>query len=736
MLSYEFQYVIDLDIQFETSFFSLQKHLSTFDLLFLNWFVFLERTYFLILLFLSRIKPVSVSAASIRILSQTETLLDKSLNFFHRVSDRKSIGGTMFLILILSAIFLQSANASSPEERAEQAAIEAKCKPLLGAGQAIYDSCIADGGRKAEVARQQEKPEEPVVCNPSGALAACEAESHRAAKMNNPNTPDIEVEDAIVVCRSACNPQSSQVLSKYLGGCGSSAKAQADQMKVYLNKCGYKVSVQDEEPEEKSLTDKFMNFLPSKDELVGLLPSKAKAIAFESGWIGGKSESTANSFANVYSVPLNEDIDYVKTVSRDGSTAYKYRSTDGSLHESYEDANSVNLSLSGPRGKVPLPMPAPRPQPPGSDDSLLGEGADDSSALATPNAEARTELAPTESPNPPPRPDDFRAPPGEGRQETATSDGRNGRNVNGNSPQDPTVREPARSPQPIVEGNDGAFVNNALNAPLPNNSGGGMSPVSVGDSSEISSGSSSSAGYASVGGGGGGGSSRVNFQGSGQQSARFTNDSPELRPASGGSASDTNINGNVASGSRGGGLGGGGDVPGVRVASARPSSPPPLDGFGFQPIKADPNSYYKTPGKTAGAASRARLVKVDPNCRGKNCKWKQLAATGNSASANCEGNPQCLLALTGPLSAKKKTSDEFFKSNKSGLKSPDRKVASQEPTTKLVSTPKCVLSGDCWTGLDAVLIHKKVIDECFQLDHAGDLEVNRSAGLQSKCGDL
>lgn len=644
----------------------------------------------------------------------------------------------MFFSLLISFLFWQVAQASSPEERAaEQKAIEAECKPLLSAGQAIYDSCIAEGGQKAQMELQKERANEkesvskPPVCNPSGALSACDAASDHAAKMNNPSASDHDVQEAIVSCRSACNPKSAQVLSQYLGGCGASAKAQVKQMNVYLNKCGYKVSAKDEESEEKSLTDKFMNLLPSKDELVGLLPSKAKAIAFESGWIGGKSESTVNSFANVYSVPLSEDIDYVKTTARDGSVSYMYRSTDGSLHDSYANAESVNLSLSGPRGRVPVPMPS-LPKAP-NDGSSFADTDPTSEVPATLNAEARTSVTP----------DDFRAPPGEGRKETTVGGGNGGETSgggNGGGPaKDPVVRQPAPSPQPIVAENDGAFVNNALNSPPPNSSGGGMSPVSVGDSSEISSGggSSSSAGYSGVGGGGS--SSRGNFQGSGQQPSPPINDSPELRPANGGGgiAADTNLNGNMATGGRGSAPVG--DVAGGRMmASAARTPPATLDGFGSQGVKNDSNNFYKTPGKTGAAPSRARLVKVDPNCKGKNCKWKQVPVSGNSAGVSCDGNPQCLVSKTGLLNAKKiKALDDYWKNQKSGAKSADRGVAGhKESPMKMVSTPKCVIEGTCWQGLDAVLLHKKVIDECFQLDHAGDLQVNRSGGLQSKCDNL
>ncbi|MBY0386202.1 hypothetical protein K2X05_13675, partial [bacterium] len=391
----------------------------------------------------------------------------------------------MFFTLLFSTLLWQSVHAMSPEERAaEQKAIEAECKPLLADSQIIYNTCIAKGGQKAQAARKQEsvnEPAKPVVCNPSGALSACEAASTRAAKINNPNAPDIEVEEAIVACLSACNPQSSKVLAAYFDDCNSSTKAYEDQMKIYLNKCGYKVSAKDQQPEEdKSLTDRA----------VDLLPSKAKEFLFEKGWIGGKFESDArSSFSNAYSVPLNQDIDYVKTETRDG-VIYKYRSSiDGSYHDSYASAESYNKRLSGPSfGKPSLPQP---PAP--SSDDL---DASDRGTIAE-----RADLAPDTSPNPPPRPDDFRAPPGEGRQEPVAGGGGNGGNTSGGggaAPQDPIARQPAPSPQPMVPGNDGAFVNNALNAPIPNNSGGGMSPVSTGDSSEVSSSgssSSSSSGY-------------------------------------------------------------------------------------------------------------------------------------------------------------------------------------------------------------------------------------------------
>ncbi|MBY0386460.1 hypothetical protein K2X05_14990, partial [bacterium] len=217
--------------------------------------------------------------------------------------------------------------------------------------------------------------------------------------------------------------------------------------------------------------------------------------------------------------------------------------------------------------------------------------------------------------------------------------------------------------------------------------------------------------------------SRGNFQGSGRQPLPTNNDTPELRPVSASIAGDTNINGNIATGGIGSAAGMGNVSGGRMVAAVSKTPAATLDGFGFPSEKMRSDNFYKTPGKGA-SPSRARLVKVDPNCKGKNCQWKQLPANGDSSTVNCEGNPQCLLALTGPLSAKKKKQlNDYWKVQKTG-----RGVASSSsvatPDTAVEPNNPKYIKGTWWKGLDSIVRHKEIIDQCFQTDHAGDLQSN------------
>jgi hypothetical protein len=164
---------------------------------------------------------------------------------------------------------------------------------------------------------------------------------------------------------------------------------------------------------------------------------------------------------------------------------------------------------------------------------------------------------------------------------------------------------------------------------------------------------------------------------------------------------------------------------GRAMAAVSPSSLDPASGFRSEGFRSD--LFYKTRGKEAPRAA-SRLVQVDPNCKptkNKRCAMKSISVASSGGRKGCDGDPQCILKLTGKLNLPKlsKAGENFPQMQMAGTAQGDangvRGVASVQGSSRRT------LPEGVWRGTQNLLVH---IDNYFgkhlQLDHEGLLVVD------------
>lgn len=603
-----------------------------------------------------------------------------------------------------------------------------KCKGVLGAGQAIYDKCISDLGKQAEEERkalleatrmyQSEQP----VCFPEKAIKYCQDARDVAAAKNNPSAKANEVQTALINCRSACNPGSSLILSRFLGGCGSSANVQKEKMLALMDKCGYAISEKeantqdmlDKEPVGKSFAEQL------KAGYTGAT-NRFKEAGLRLGAIG--ELESKSSFSQVYSTELSDGVEYVKASNRYGTDDYKYRSSDGALHDTFESAQlaserAVKRAVSG---GFPPPPPSPSPDPaaagivPGKTTNTA-EGLDtDNQANALEDesvANAFGDLSPDAKSNLPYSLGQ-NAPSPATKPITTTKEKMANNNSDSPSTETSTSPSPTTAPLPYQAAVNGAYLQNSLNAPIGGAAASASGEAVSGGSSGgvVSSRSGNSASF-------GGSSGAIKFDGFGRPLKTLDSSSgaePAARTAGIVTPSISGAGGTVIPPSSGGinaaGFGGSRIVASSRSASG-------ADFPSFRPENFRSDSFYKTNG--SAYSPRSRLVKADPYCRPtkKNpCAMTRVAIHSQSSKPNCDGNPECILKLTGKMKINKEigiAKNAFFANGD------QRAIASVEGQGSDRGSKK--LPEGVWSGYIDVLAHINSLSaDYLKLDHEGFL---------------
>lgn len=649
----------------------------------------------------------------------------------------------MILTGLLSLIFINPVHAeASPTRLNEQnLQIQKECRAAVKSDNVDYDHCIAEAGLKAHMrsqfeaqqlaaqavnAIQQPTPpsavEEINVCKPTEALNACKESSKQAALLNIPSTPQVKLDVELQNCKVFCNPSSLSVLQNYLGGCGEGAKLQKEQMRLIMKNCGRGYSTADDEktPIEKpvnSVVQSVKGLFGYGETPQATLVDEAKKIASDLGFGIDKAETT--TFATSQKTILSQGVEYVRIQDRSGNEVVRYQSSiDGSMHDSFEAAAArsqqavVVTSLAEPKAEMGPFMRGrgdsfKAREPIKTDFTSTAEGAavfglgpddDTPDGLET---SPRPERRPSQAPESPQDPSSRPTTPQRKIVDTETM----GRETE--------VDNYPRSDQPIYQqaGAPGAVLQNALSSPI----GGAnsfSSPAAGGDMGEVSRGGSGS----SSGGGVGSGIGR-SFKGSGRELSPIADNSVTPRAAGAATPEVADMNA-VGAGrlSPGGFAAAGTGFEGRRMAAVSPSS---YGGGGIDIPRSD--SFYKTPGSSP-IASRSRMVKADPNCRptkGKPCLMKRIAIAGKAGiggGINCDGNPQCILKLTGKIKP-----DGILASSDSGVRAGStrsRGVASIEAHKKVNVFPVGVRRG----GLEDIVQYMQNIGAAhMKLDHEGML---------------
>jgi hypothetical protein len=639
----------------------------------------------------------------------------------------------------------------APERTQEDQAIDDACAPRMKLGLDQYAACVAEKGREAEQERRRiaeakrlmdvnEIPTTPEataqVCNPSAAVRACMSASETAARINgslassslSASAKEAEISSALQACRAACNADSAQVLRNFLGDCREQDHSRTKQAMLHtMNNCGSgATSVAVVDSVVSAIPQDVRNLISSDMSLTDKLNVGAQRL-FGYSW-NSTGEST-NSYGKFSGTELSNGIKYVEAETRDGMS-YQYCARD-KCYATYEAARAGGLFPAVPG----YPVVAPGFGGGNSRvDPLDDEGAiDDHGAVGPPNAEfsttspqlrfgdevtgtpgAKAEYAlGTPAPVAEPAPAQNPPPPGGGNGGETTGGSNNGSSTDttvvGNGG-DQQVVTPINEPVNYQAGNF-AGLQSAMSSPA----GGGGIASSGNFGGEVSRGGSSSGGSFS------GDSTNPNsrplaFAGSGQVSPSALRgvDAPAGSAAGGARSAAMDV---AAPG--GGGFGGGSfaDFGGGRMmASSRPTGPASLDSSMNTVMRSD--SYYRTSGgRGAGASARASARRSAP-CKGPNCPRKTPAGI---AAANCDGNPQCLLALTGKLKGPRRQAvEEVWETDSSGV----RRVRANTGERGIASVPHKTMPGGVVRGKIQDVLNHLGSSEVFKVDHDGMLEVD------------
>lgn len=156
----------------------------------------------------------------------------------------------MIIDILLLSIIAFARPPVEPIRTAEDQRIDEACSIYLNQGVDFYANCVAERGLLAEQQRQRQEyarrlqeinagPVSPRVCNVGEAIRACQKESAAAQTIINSRYPsDSALAQSLQSCRAACNPRSAQVLRNYLGGCTNDISSVQQTMLTTMNNCG------------------------------------------------------------------------------------------------------------------------------------------------------------------------------------------------------------------------------------------------------------------------------------------------------------------------------------------------------------------------------------------------------------------------------------------------------------------------------------------------------------------
>lgn len=564
-------------------------------------------------------------------------------------------------LILLTISFAREADDDIRTEVDSQ--IERECAPRLQQGLDHYANCISQRGIAAEHTRQQTARQsaarnQPIVapsiemnCKPQDALASCQRASQIALeKYNDPNIGANTLSSALGTCRSACNPESFQVLRNFLSGCRGNISQIQETMRSTMSNCGTAtaagtVAASAVSAVASSVPQDVQNMFSQEMSWSDRLNAGAQRVLGYS-W-NPAAGSTSNAVMIAEGTQLSGGVRYMQ-VNVAGVQTYAYCSVDNSCHQSYAAAAQKSAPLllrSGTYGAKPRNNVTPSA---GEDEFGVARPVESVKSgfeetvefVGTQRAEERMGMSGTDAHTGKteddqiaevvPQTEPVEVPEARITEAEMPTPERQDQYQNTTSSIDdsPTVVTP--SPQNPVSYEAGNFpsLQRAVNPMI-----------------SASSGSSSSGYLREVARGGGGGSHQLgnskplNFTGSGQVSPGVNRnlDISAQRPHRN-NASDGIVS--AASSGYGGGFSGGNSFPrGTSVAARSPSggSPDPQ-------LQIRSDSFYNSGKGSPTGYSRPAAR----SCVGKNC------AQGNRSprsikSANCDGNPQCILALTGKI---------------------------------------------------------------------------------------
>ncbi len=665
------------------------------------------------------------------------------------------------LLILLLNLFLvhgrpaDDAVTSGTGRTTEDQQIDDECASRMVLGVDHYAKCVAEKGREAEAARQRAaearrlielndgptsnetvdrselaEPAVRMVCNPDGAVSACRSASEHAAQMNSYGSSLNATTSSLQTCRAACNPESSQVLRNFLNGCRGDVSSKKQAMLSMMNNCGTSsssstasVNRDTENPQGESAWDILTSNNMSVTDRFHALSLRA-GVAFEP--TGGAT----NSFATTSGTQLDGGINYLRTTGRDGSVAYQYCAGQN-CYDNYDSARAGTASTAtafpGSGGSAAFPQPQNETAPRNAEtfartesgevvesDATTSRFSFGKNITGTPDAdiglsmgtEAEPEVA-TVRPRPRQLPDvGAGGDSGEGNNSGSNSD----TNVVENDTTqntDPQVVTPAPNEPVSYQPGNFAGLQSAMNA-RPGGGGGISSSSSAGG--EVRGGGSSISGSYNAS------STRAGplaFEGSGQlsPSAIRSNETPAIRSPAGPSAATMDV------ASPGGGPRGGAfpDFAGGRMMAAARPGPASLETSMSPSMRSD--TYYRTSG--GGRAAARTADRAAAPCKGANCR-RPPRPTG-IAAANCDGNPQCLLALTGKLQLPRRAGAEpVYEVGSEGV----RRIRANTGERGIASVQRRTEPGGVVRGKVQDVLNLIGSSDVFKLDHNGMLEVD------------
>ncbi len=619
------------------------------------------------------------------------------------------------------------ANARPPEEpqrTQEDEQIDNFCAPYLNQGVDHYANCVAERGRIAEQERQRQENSRRMIelnggvasrpspsnCNSQAALNACQKESVETINtLKNPYTPDGEVKRLLQSCRAACNPDSAQVLRHFLGGCTNDISSVKHTMLNTMNSCGTSTAATN--VVSAAVPQDVRNLMSSDMSISDKLNAGAQRLLGYS-WNPAAGTST-NAIISTEGTQLSGGVRYMQ-ITVGGVQTFGYCSVDNSCHQTYEEAAQASAPLlvrNGVYGKnvnptitaaVANPFAGPTDtykeafhteNPLDNADSIISEETptnlsfgdiqdtnpiDSEYSLGTgaePPAVAKEIVALTDSPH------------------AKTNDG---------SP--PTVT-PSRNDFPgLYKGGNYPNLHNGINS----NPEISASSVSIGNGEVVS------GGYGAQGNDVrnlSGEIKPIGFTGSGQvtptqfQAANGPNGSPQA-PSQRGSAISFGAGVPQTSGA----LPAGGGISGTpRVASLRPGN----QQIGAPAIQMRSDVFYNTGTRGFAQGPQGRNLN---KCQGPNCR--RVLRGKKAATLNCDGNPQCILALTGKLrgSGQQRMRGEWHSNfSHHAFANSGRSVASVRSRT---------VPGGIVRGKNIDILNMMIQSDVFKLDHEGLLQLD------------
>ena len=615
----------------------------------------------------------------------------------------------------------------------EDQRIDDLCRPRLNQGVDHFANCVAAEGRKAEQQRQESQrlmdindsvQEEAPVCKAQEAYRACQIASVEATRAMGTERPSETVlVRAMDSCRAACNPDSAQVLRNFLHGCQTDIGSTRQLMRSVMNNCGYSTMSETAINSATSgVPQDIKNLITSEMSFTDKINAGAQRL-FGYSW-SPTTGAISSPYINSEGTQLSGGVRYMQ-MSVGGVQTYGYCSVDNSCHQTYEAAAKASAPLLVRSGYVAPTNPTFSAF--GGAGNLFGSSIDDITKTMEPprNAETIDEATPQTGLR---FSDDIQA---------------------GNNPEvqystgtevDPQNPRPVANPRINGAGGDpGGSTSGTTN---PDETDGTQQVVSrINNETPVNYNAANFAGLQSamkspisISAGSSGGSNEITNSGSNSGSGNLSGTpSAQNRPlpfTGSGQISPFSIRGadaqaarapivgqigtlDVASSPQGNG-GGGFSMPeygsGRMVAAARPGGPS-IEPSSFA-MRSD--SYYRT-GSRGGAIARPSNAR--PNtCKGPNCRRNNKEPS--IASANCDGNPQCLLALTGKLKVPRRSRSSGDWDSGSSFED------SASTGRGLASVRTRTIPGGVVRGKTQDVLNLLGSSGVFKIDHEGMLEVD------------